>query len=69
MHVSTLDQVWDNVRVFLDSQMYSWDHTCMFDIHKWKHDVKLFGKFLTCFGEIRRNFIMITIDQIDKRSL
>ena len=40
MHVSTLDQVWDDVCVFLDSQMYIWDHTCMFEIHKWKCEVK-----------------------------
>ena len=39
MHVSTVDQVWDYMRVFLDSQMCIWDNTCMFEIHKWKWDV------------------------------
>ena len=40
MFVSTLDQVWDDMRVFLDPQVYIWDHTCVFEIHKWKCDVK-----------------------------
>ena len=60
MHASTLDQVWDDMCVFLDSQMYSWDHTCMFEIHKWKGRLS-FGKIRTCFGEFRTNFIMIAM--------
>ena len=28
-------------------------HTCMFEIHKWKCEVKFRGKFRTSFGEFR----------------